>query len=204
MNYNPKQKQNHPRKGSSIKVEPIRSKRAIDRIKKILNPRDRCLFILGINTGYRASELLSITWHQVRNAVAGDILELKQSKNRKHGRVILNKAAIEAIQYYLNNDERFKYRRPHEDDCYLFCTRQSDVLKVPVLINMVKDWCRSAGLQGNYGSHTLRKTWGYWQYKNDTPLPVLMEAYGHSSQQQTLAYMCIESKEVEAVYAMEL
>lgn len=204
MNYNPKQKQNHPQKGSSVKVEPIRSKRAIDRIKKILNPRDRCLFILRINRGYRANELLSITWYQVRNAVAGDILELKQSKNEKHRRVILNNAAIEAIQYYLRNDERFKYRRPDKEDCYLFYTRQSDVLKVPVLINMVKDWCRSVGLQGNYGSHTLRKTWGYWQYKNGTPLPVLIQAYGHSSQQQTLAYMCIESKEVEAVYAMEL
>ena len=53
---------NHPKKGSAIKVEPIRDKKAIDRIKKQLrdSPRDLCLFILGINTAYRANELLAI------------------------------------------------------------------------------------------------------------------------------------------------
>lgn len=41
-----------PRKGDSIRVEPIRSKRHIANIKKILadKPRDLCLFTLGINT----------------------------------------------------------------------------------------------------------------------------------------------------------
>ncbi len=53
---------NHPKKGDCIKVEPIRTKKAIKKIKKILSPRDRCLFTLGINTAYRANGLLSITY----------------------------------------------------------------------------------------------------------------------------------------------
>ncbi len=54
---------NHPEKGSSIKVEPIRELRDIRSIKKLLadNPRNLCLFTLGINTNLRASDLLSIT-----------------------------------------------------------------------------------------------------------------------------------------------
>ena len=69
---------------------------------------------------------------------------------------------------------------------------------------MVKQWCAEAGLSGNYGSHTLRKTWGYWQYKYGRPVPLLMEAFGHATQQQTLAYLCIQAYEVQALFDMEL
>jgi hypothetical protein len=46
------QRQNHPKKGSKIKVEPIRQMKDINNLKKLLtdNPRDYCLFIVGINT----------------------------------------------------------------------------------------------------------------------------------------------------------
>ena len=54
---------NHPRKGSSIKVAPLRSLDDIARVKALLvnQPRNLCLFTLGINTAYRANELLSLT-----------------------------------------------------------------------------------------------------------------------------------------------
>ena len=41
-----------PAPGSVLKVEPIRDKRAIGRIKKMLrdHPRDLCLLVLGMNT----------------------------------------------------------------------------------------------------------------------------------------------------------
>jgi len=53
---------NHPKPGSSIKVDPIRNKRDIATIKKMLadRPRDPALFTLGINTNLRASDLLRI------------------------------------------------------------------------------------------------------------------------------------------------
>ena len=42
---------NHPKAGSSTKVQPIRDMKAIKRIKKVLadQPRNLCLFTLGIN-----------------------------------------------------------------------------------------------------------------------------------------------------------
>ena len=67
---------NHPKKGSSIKVEPIRDLKAIKRIKKLYadRPRDICLFTFGINTAYRANELVSIKVGQVAHLNAGDRL----------------------------------------------------------------------------------------------------------------------------------
>ena len=41
--------------------------------------------------------------------------------------------------------------------------------------------------------------------KQDTPVPLLMQALGHATQRQTMEYLCIQEKEIENVYtAMEL
>ena len=73
---------NHPKKGSTTKVEPIRTPKSIRAIKKNLkeHPRDLCLFTFGINTAYRAGEILSLTVGQVQHLKAGDRLEIKQPK----------------------------------------------------------------------------------------------------------------------------
>jgi integrase len=81
-------------------------------------------------------------------------------------------------------------------------TRLSDV---ETMSTRVKTWCQDVGLKGNYGSHTLRKTWGYWQrLERGTAIPLLMEAFGHATQQQTLAYLGIQSNEIAAIYELEL
>lgn len=197
------QNPNRPERGSSIKVEPIRTKTAIEHIKKILHdrPRNLCLFTLGINTAFRANELLSIRVGQVRSLDVGDALDLKQSKTRTYRLVTLNRPAVAAIRDYLRRDLRLK--RAGDDD-YLFYSRFGDVLTVPTLTNMVKAWCQAVGLKGNYGSHSMRKTWGWWQYKRGKPVPLLMEAYGHATQKQTLDYLCIQAEEVAALYDLEL
>lgn len=53
---------NHPKKGSTIKVDPIRKLKDIKAIKKLLanKPRDLALFTIGINTNLRASDLLRL------------------------------------------------------------------------------------------------------------------------------------------------
>ncbi|MEM6537386.1 MAG: tyrosine-type recombinase/integrase [Pseudomonadota bacterium] len=193
---------NRPAPGSSIKVEPIRDLKAIKRIKALLRdkPRDLCLFTLGINTAYRANELLSLTVDQVAHLKAGDRLDLKQSKNGRYRATVLNGMVVEAIQNWtaVHPDER--------SHAPLFLSqRVRAALGVSSLNHLVKDWCRDAGLRGNYGSHSLRKTWGYHQLRlNNAPIPLLMEAYGHATQAQTLDYLCIESKEIAELYAMEL
>lgn len=199
MGFPKGQNPNHPKVGSSIKVEPIRKKSAIERIKKILadHPRDLCLFTLGINTAYRANELLSIRVDQVKELEVGDHIDLKQSKTKQYRQATLNRPAISSIQALLRSHD-------YQDNDYLFYSRRGKCLRVPTVTGSVKGWCQDVGLKGNYGSHTLRKTWGYWQYKNNTPIPLLMEAFGHQTQQQTLAYLCIQAHEIAQIYELEL
>ncbi|MBC7971422.1 MAG: tyrosine-type recombinase/integrase, partial [Verrucomicrobia bacterium] len=172
-------------------------KKAIARIKKILadRPRDLCLFTLGINTAYRANELLSLRVGQVQALRAGDVLDLKQRKTHKYRPVTLNATAVAAIQAWLEIGDL-------KADDYLF-TGQRGCLTVETMSTRVKTWCHDVGLKGNYGSHTLRKTWGYWQrLERGTAIPLLMEAFGHATQQQTLAYLGIQSNEIAAIYEL--
>lgn len=204
---------NHPKLGDTIKVEPIRTVNAINNLKKHLkdSPRNFALFVVGINTAYRASELLSIRVGLVRHLRPGDRLEVKQKKTKKYRAVTMNTTCYEAIQQLLADldTKALKLRDLSwvDDGAYLFAGKQSDrSLTVPTLNNLVKDWCRKVNLKGNYGSHSLRKTWGYMQRtKQNTAIPLLMQAYGHASQQQTLAYLCIQDEEIESIYtALEL
>jgi integrase len=67
--------------------------------------------------------------------------------------------------------------------------------------NLLKAWCQEVGLRGNYGSHSLRKTWGYHQrIKGGVSVALLMEAFGHSTEAQTLAYLCIQNNEIQDLY----
>ena len=191
---------NNPKKGSKLAVEPIRSKAAIKRIKLMLadNPLYSALFCLGINCAYRASDLLSIKVHQVKNLEAGGQIAVREKKTGKLRRVAVNQTCVDAIHRLLDS-------RNYQDDDFLFIG-QRGVMTVSYLGTLVKRWCKEAGLnEGNYSSHTLRKTWGYFQrvYFNAS-LPVLVSAFNHSSQKQTLAYLGIVEEEVLDLYANEL
>ena len=191
---------NHPKKGSQIKVEPIRKVKDINLIKKHLSdkPRDLALFILGINTNLRASDLLRLTVDQVKYLNKGDAIDLKEKKTGKPRRINLNKACIESIQALLGTGE-------HQGQDYLFKSQRGAVLTVSTVNNMVKGWCKEINLRGNYGSHTLRKTWGYHQRVTfGTDLPRLMVCFNHSTQKQTLDYLCIQPEEIRSVYANEI
>jgi len=192
---------NRPAEGSIIAVEPIRSTKDITTIKKRLdNPRDYALFVVGINTALRASDLLKLTVGQVRHLNPGDTLPVREMKTGKERRVTLNKTAHNAISTLLSS-------MPDAADCApLFRSRKGkEALTVSTLNNMVKEWCSWCNLPGNYGSHTLRKTFGYHHRVTfGTDLPTLMKVFGHATQAQTLHYLCIQEADVKDAFMREL
>lgn len=190
---------NHPQAGEEIKVEPIKSEKDIKAIKRLLsdNPRDLALFTLGVNTNLRASDLLRITAGQVRNLKPMDEIELKELKTGKRRRISLNKASVDAIQALLKS-------RDYSDDEPIF-SGQRGPLTVPSVNRLVKQWCRAVNLRGNYGSHTLRKTWGYHQRVTfGRGVAELMVCFNHSSERQTLDYLCVQPEEIRSIYANEI
>jgi len=191
---------NHPRKGSKLKVGPIKDLKDIRNIKKLLKdrPRDLALFTVGINTNLRASDLLSIKAGDVRGLKAMDELELKEIKTGKQRRLNLNEACVDVIQRLLAST-------PFDDDDFLFRSQRGPVLTVPSVNRLVKEWCGAINLKGQFGAHTLRKTWGFHQRTSfGKGLPELMECFNHNTQRQTLDYLCIQPDEIRSVYANNL
>lgn len=190
---------NHPPKGAALKVEPIRELAAIARIKALLEgaPRDYCFFVLGINSAYRATELLSIKVGQVQTLRCGDRFDLKQSKNHRYRAITVNGSVVEALSRCL------AWHPTGEAHAPLFLSQKTrQALKVSTMSTKVKGWCAEVGLHGQYGSHSLRKTWGYHQRKTfGKPLSLLTRAFGHASEAQTLEYLCIQPEEMEELYA---
>lgn len=190
---------NHPGQGSHIAVDPIKSLKDIQTIKKLLQdkPRDLALFTLGINTNLRASDLLGIEVAQVRGLKPMGEIIVHERKTGKQRRINLNKSCVDAINQLLAS-------RPYQDNDYLFIGQRGR-LSVAYLNNLVKKWCKAINLKGNYGSHTLRKTFGHIQsVVFGASLPDLMVCYNHATQKQTLAYLCIQPEEIKKIYANEL
>ena len=188
---------NHPKKGSSIKVEPIRDRAAIKRIKKLLDdqPRNLALLTLGINVAFRANELVALNVEDVQHLSVGDVLDHKQRKTKTYRAVIINQSAHTTIHNWLAV-------RPDSKCPALFLSQRGNRLTVPAVHALVKMWCRNVGLRGNYGSHTLRKTWGYMLREAGVSETLISEAYGHASVKQTRSYLGVQSKEVTSLYQM--
>lgn len=198
-------KANRPKRGDRTKVEPIKNLKDIRTLKRLLadRPMDLAYFTIGINTALRASDILSLKADQVRGLGAGDEIEVREKKTGKARRLTLNAAVIDAIGAllaavaYEPGDYLFKSQRANGDGVRVW--------SVPYVSQKVKGWCRELHLKGNFGSHTLRKTWGYHQRVTfGQPLPVLTECLNHASQRQTLEYLCIQADEVKDVYMNEL
>ena len=192
---------NHPKKGSSTKVDPIRNEADISAIKKLLadNPRDLLLFIMGINNGLRAGDLLKLKVGQVRRLKPGLSITIRESKTGKDNILMVNKAVAKPIKGYID-------KVALGDDDYLFASRKTGKpLTIQAVNALVKKWTLAINLKGNYGAHSLRKTFGCVQrVKYGVGFEVLAKRFNHSSPAITMRYLGLSSDEVNEVLMNEI
>ena len=191
---------NHPKKGSQITVEPIRKGKDIQRIKKMLssNSRDLLLFTIGINNGLRIGDILKLKVGDVRGLKVGECLTIREQKTGKKNILMVNKGVYVILQKYLTENE-------FSDDDYLFQSRKGNnsPLTVPSANRMVKEW--TFFIKGNFGTHSLRKTFGYVQRtKFGVSFEVLCKRFNHSNPSTTMRYLGIQSKEVNDILMNEI
>ncbi len=191
---------NHPVKGSSISVQPIRNIKDIKKIKRKLkdNPRDLLLFTIGINNGLRISDLLRLKIKDVIDLEPGETLRIKEQKTKKPNILMINKEVHRTLQSYLRSSG-------YDKEDYLFKSKKGDNKPIgkSYVNQMMKVWTK--GMKGNYGSHTLRKTFGYIQRKEfGVGFDILCKRFGHSSPSITMRYLGIEDKEVNGILLNEI
>ncbi|BBB91447.1 site-specific integrase [Methylomusa anaerophila] len=174
-------------------VEPIRNKKQIDAIKKYLagkNLRDYLLFVLGINSGLRISDLLSLKINDVREK---DRIVLREKKTGKTKDFPLSDTCKKAIQQYLANID-------HQSN-WLFKSKKGDrpISRIQAY-RIINRAARSINIKDAIGTHTLRKTFGYWAYKNGVDVTKIQKLLNHSAPSVTLAYLGITKEELDNVY----
>lgn len=171
-------------------VEPIRSKRDINKMKKALHGRDLLLFIVGINSTLRISDLLALKVGDIRGK---DLITLTEKKTGKTKRFPWNQSVKKAVKELVPANAA--------DADWLFPSRKGDKA-----ISRVQSWrvlndaAERAGLDIQIGTHTLRKTAAYHAYKNGTDITLLMKVLNHSSARETLHYLGITQQQTDAVF----
>jgi integrase len=177
-------------------VEPIRSIQTINTMKKLMLADGQymyhLLFVCGINTGLRISDLLSLKFehfldsrHRIRNSF--DIIEIKTGKRR---RVTINKSVHKAVELLLANDPR--------REGYVFVKRGAPVSRSTVW-RVLNKYAKEAGVRQKVGTHTMRKTFGYQLYKKGIDISRIQYMLNHSSPKDTLRYIGITQDEVDNI-----
>lgn len=177
-------------------VEPIRDKKQIDVLKKILKSnsiRDYLLFTIGINSGLRISDLLTL---RVSNVFDGkkikERITIREKKTNKVKNFPISDTVAKALkEYEISNKNIEDFLFPSQKGC----KQISRVQAYRILNNAAK----VLGIE-KIGTHTLRKTFGYHAYQAGVDISRIMDLLNHSSQRETLRYIGISRDELDEIY----
>ncbi len=183
-------------------VEPIRRKTDLDAVKDLLraNPRNYALFTLGVNSGLRISDLLQLSLGDViddtqRRPKIAERIILREQKTGKAKSFPLNRAARTALRRYV-----LALPEIHPERALFRSRKGSKAISRVQAYRILTGAAKKAGLKSRIGTHTLRKTFGYWAYKEGVDLTFLQKILNHSSQEDTMRYIGILQDDLDNVY----
>jgi len=190
------------KKGNKTWVSPIKRQEDIERILALLapSPRNTAIFVTGINTNLRASDLVALRIKDVEHLRAGDPLVNRDQKVSRYVVRAVNKLVTEKIRAWLA-----EHPGRSNPEAPLFLSQRNCAITVPSLSRLVKEWCQAAGLRsGNYASHSLRKTWAFWAIEFGVPFYIVSAALGHRDHETTLTYLGIQQKAIRDAFMNEI
>jgi len=174
-------------------VNPIREKRQLEGMKKYLkgqNIRDYVLLVLGINSGLRISDLLSLNVEDVKGK---DRITIREQKTGKLKDFPLSDTCKKVIFEYLKGSG-LSYGA-------LFPSRKGDkAISRVQAYRILSEAAKTVGIKEAIGTHTLRKTFGYWAYQQGIDITRIQKLLNHSAPSITLAYIGITKEELDNVY----
>jgi len=170
-----------------IDVQPIRDLQQLEdmkwALKRFCGERDYILFLLGINTGLRVGDMVKLKVKDVKKKKEFPIYEGKTQKPRK----IYITGIYDALNEYIST-----LKSP-----WLFPSRKGD--KPISTIQVWRQLNKAAEMAEveHIGTHTMRKTFGYWHYKQYKDVAKLQMILNHSHPSITLKYIGITDEEIE-------
>jgi integrase len=186
-------------------VEPFRSKKDVEAVRLYL--RGKALkhglwFWLGVNSALRISDLLSLKLGNVRK-IDGTIVNKIILKEQKTGKTkefpISDKIRAEihrVIQYYCLTDDVDPLFPSHKKGI-------NGALKAigrSYANQLITEATAMCHIKGNYGSHSMRKSFAYFAWQQGTDVLLLMDLLNHSSPKDLRRYIGITQDQLNEVY----
>ena len=180
-------------------TEPIRDKKQLKQLAGYFvgrgQYRNHALLILCAHTALRISDILRLTWADVYDGerkVFRSHVTLAEKKTDKTKTIALHPKIIEALRLYF----------PHRKGAFLFATNR----KSGAAISRVQAWrilraaAETIGLALRVSCHSLRKTFGYWAWKDGVSPVLIMHIYNHSSYEVTRRYLGVAQDDTDRAY----
>lgn len=176
--------------------------------------RNRFLFVFGINIGLRISDIVCLTVYDLMDE-AGEVrehLDIIEEKTSKHKRIRINNGLAKEIREYVDellykkyeivykkiktdSETREKYCKIYKT-AYIFFSNKGGHLTRVQAYRVLDDASKECGIK-NFGTHSLRKTFGFWHYKKDNDIVILMQLFNHSSPSVTMRYIGLNQETLD-------
>ena len=182
---------------AEVRSEPLKTKYQIKQVRDLIENytreplRNKIIFNIGINNGIRTGDIVKLKIKDVYNK---DYARIRESKTGKTRDIRLNVAGIK--------EDIIKYvgAKKWNDDDYLFTSHKDPrkpisttaVYRIFKRLNAV-----SGGQLPHFTAHSMRRTFGYFYYKNTHDIATLMQIFNHSSQAITMRYIGMDREELK-------
>lgn len=162
-------------------VEPIRDIGTVNDIADYLreqSERNYIMFMIGIYSGLRISDILTLRVRDVRNR---DRIMIREKKTGKERRFPINKALKKDLDKYVESMHDYEYLIKSRKDRNKPITRQQ-------AWTILQTAGEKFGVQ-KIGTHTMRKTFGYHMYRQTHDIVAIQKILNHATQEYTLRYI---------------
>ena len=165
------------------------------RLNKPDAKRDSAMLSLLYASGMRVSELVSLNLGDVDTT--GDFVRCFGKGNKERIIPIYRNAALVVEEYIKEN-------RPHlarrDDEKALFLNRRGDRLTRQGFWQILKEYAKKAGLEGEITPHTLRHSFATHMLSGGADLRSVQELLGHANISTTQVYTHLTSEHVRRTY----
>lgn len=180
-----------------IKEVKYLKKQDIEKLREYFEKKNKIVLLgivnISVNTGLRISDVLDLKFENIKK----DTCVVIEKKTNKKKEIFFNDICLNTIktlkEFYINKNiipSSYIFKSLIKNDSHI---SYSAIIKYLKLAE--KD------LKLNYpiGTHSFRKTWGHYVYKNTKDIALLMTAFNHSSPAITLRYIGIEQEDIKKI-----
>lgn len=175
-------------------------------IKKYQADRNYIIFLIGLNTAFRAEDLLQL---KVKDVIKGYV-SIKENKTGKWQHFRMNKELHQEIMDYIQKydlkEDSYLFMGQKKKDTYQGVTKKViyPITRQCCQNSIFKKVIKACGIDFCFGLHSLRKTFGYMWIKNGGKLVTLQKMYNHDEPSTTMFYVMWDmndvSEERESIY----